>query len=625
MKSLSGFLNTHPRKVFCCLAIILLSFLYWRALSSPFVYDDLDQIVNNPNLGDWNSFAHRFLLHPVDLTSSLLSSSGSTYRPVFWISLFIDKQIWNVAPFGYHLTNLLLHFLNGLLVFLLLLRLSLNEKAAMAIALIWLSLPIDTEVVAWTSGRAYLLCTLFILTALLTALASVRRGGLALNTATFLASLLAVLSHELGVLILPMLVLLGLGFERDKWKRLLSPVLACAIAVLLVVVWRVHLGVKDPTSLATPKWALLAFSQYLDLIFLPVHMSVERSTSMTLGHLTIAAFVALGCFGLGLIYALSKRLDTSPWLLTGLIWLALCVAPFCLVQNYQGLAERFAYLAALGAAVAVVTLCLQPARAGVRKAILSVVGFWCLWNLYRTSVRVEDWTDPVRLYEASLMATPQSPSLHYNLAFSHRERGELSEAILEYQHTLKLAPDFPHAYASLGDVYLKEDHYPEAQAAYSKALAVTPNDTSVLLNSGAAYQDAGDATRAEQAYQRVLQIDPKSSAAHVNLGVLYVSKQRTSDAMHQFAMAIDLKSQDNLATSREIGSRDGALQESFGNQTRRPRHFAQYSVNPGSKVASQTRGACDLLTQHSLIVGTLRTMQRHTGEPSGFPCMTAPV
>ncbi len=538
-----SFLETHQKKTFLLLAVVLIFLLYWRSLSSPFVYDDLDQIVNNPDLSDWSNFAHRFLLRPVDLTTSLLSNAGSIYRPVFWMSLFIDRNLWGLDPFGYHLTNLVLHLLNGLLAFVLLCRFRLNPKAALAAGLIWLSLPINTEVVAWASGRAYLLCTLFILTALITSLTFVRRGGAPRLAAVFLASLLAVLSHELGIVILPMLLLLGVTFERDKWKRLLTPLFACAFAVLIAEVWRVHLGVKGFISLATPRWTLLALSRYVELIFLPVRMSVERSTSMTLGHLSVVSFVALGGLVLALLYALWRRC-LDPWLLPGLIWIALCVAPFCFVQNYQGLAERFAYLAALGAAVAVVTFCLQPASPGIHKALLSVAGIWCMWNLYRTSARVGDWTDPVRLYQASLEATPQSPSLHYNLAFSYREQGDLSEALTEYQRTLELDSKFPNGYASLGDVYLKENRYPEAQDAYRKALIIHPYDTAVLLNSGAAYQDAGGAAQAQEAYQRVVQIDPRNSAAHVDLGVLYAGEQRTNDAMHQFAIAIDLKSQD---------------------------------------------------------------------------------
>ncbi len=541
-RSLSSFLETQPKKAFLLLSAALIAFLYWHSLSSPFVYDDLAQIVGNPNLSEWSRFAPRFLLRPVDLTSSLLNAAGSTYRPVFWLSLFVDRKVWGLDPSGYHFTNLVLHFLNGFLAFSLLLRLRLDPKAALVGVLIWASLPIDTEVVAWVSGRAYLLCTFFIFAALVFALSFNDRGTLLSAVGLFFSSLLAVLSHELGIVLLPMLVWVGL-LDRHRRKRSLSLVLACTTAVVLALGWRVHLGVRNFARLADPKWALQAFSQYLELVFFPLHMSVERSTNMTLGYLSLASLVVVSCFFIGLTYSRLRR-RIEPWLFRGLAWFTLCIAPFCLVRSYQGLAERFAYLAALGIAIATVTSCLRPVRHTTRVAMLSIACIWCAWSLCRTIIRVGDWADPIRLYSASLEATPQSPSLHFNLAFSHRELGDLPEALSEYQQTLRLDPTFPHVYASLGDVYLKEDHYAEALAAYNKALTVDHNDAAALLNLGAAYQGSGDTVQAERAYQRVVQVDPKSSAAHVNLGVLFASEQRTNEAMHQFAMAIDLKSSD---------------------------------------------------------------------------------
>ena len=111
--------------------------LYWRSFTSPFVYDDLDGIVNNPNLTSWSDFSHRFLLRPVALTSSLLSHAGFTYRPLFWLTLFLDRAIWGLNAGGFHAANLALHFLNGNLAFLLLRRLKLPLLHAAAIALLW--------------------------------------------------------------------------------------------------------------------------------------------------------------------------------------------------------------------------------------------------------------------------------------------------------------------------------------------------------------------------------------------------------------------------------------------------------------------------------------------------------
>jgi Flp pilus assembly protein TadD len=306
---------------------------------------------------------------------------------------------------------------------------------------------------------------------------------------------------------------------------------------------RLGVGVKSFSALASVKWASLALWKYLVLTLFPLHMSVERSTSISPGQSNPWLAAEILCIVLLLAYAVLRRRN-NPALLGGLTWFAICIAPFVVLMNYQGLAERFTYLASIGIVAAIIALCSIPGQPRFRNLLMMFVAVWGVWNIYRTSVRVVDWSDPVRLYRNSLQATPQSPSLWYNLAFSLRQRGDLDEALTDYQHVLQLDRSYPNAYASLGDVYLQRGSFSAAQAAYKEALAQTPKDIAALLNSGAAYQSAGATREAETSYQRVLQIDPASSAAHVNLGVLYLSEKKSNEAAHQFAMAIELKTKD---------------------------------------------------------------------------------
>ena len=259
-QSVSTFLEAQPKKTFLFLAVVLVALLYWRSLAAPFVYDDLDQIANNPNLSDWSNFVVRFLLHPVNLTSSLLKNAGSTYRPVFWLSLFVDRKAWGLDPSGYPFTNLVLHLLNGFLAFLLLLRLRLNVRAALATVLIWLSLPINTEVVAWTSGRAYLLCTLFVFAALLSALSFARRGGALPAIGAFLSSLLAVLSHD--------------GRTNDDWFGWHAPVLAPFDGVVKMV--RVNPVVNRPGVKGSLPAGQIVFQRSDGLIVAYAHITDAR-------------------------------------------------------------------------------------------------------------------------------------------------------------------------------------------------------------------------------------------------------------------------------------------------------------------------------------------------------------
>ena len=186
----------------------LVSLLFGRALFAPFVYDDLDAIVNNPSLSPAR-FVHRFLLAPVAFTGNLRGFGGSSFRPLFWLSLALDRALWGLNPHAFHLTNLLLHVAAGFAGFRLLRALRLPLPLSAGTTLLWLSLPIHTEVVAWISARAYSLGTLFLFLALLAAVRFLRQRSLLSLALYALAASAALLSHELGLLLLPLSALIA--------------------------------------------------------------------------------------------------------------------------------------------------------------------------------------------------------------------------------------------------------------------------------------------------------------------------------------------------------------------------------------------------------------------------------
>ena len=100
----------------------------------------------------------------------------------------------------------------------------------------------------------------------------------------------------------------------------------------------------------------LALCHYVALALLPIHMSLERSTSINLNQSHPWLMFALLALVIALILAVIFR-RSDPALLFGLGWFAICIAPFCLFQNYQGIAERFVYLPSLGIAATLVALC----------------------------------------------------------------------------------------------------------------------------------------------------------------------------------------------------------------------------------------------------------------------------
>ena len=541
-------LEKHPQRTFLLCSFLLIGVLYGRVLFGPFIYDDLDQIVNNSNLQAWNRFAPRFLEHPVDLNGILLRNNGSQYRPLFYLSLYVDRNVWGLHPFGFHATNLLLHYLNGYLLFLFLRKVHFETLAATGVSLVWLMLPINTEVVAWISARVYLLCTFCILLFLISALTYQERGTIRWGAISFLTALAALFSLELGIAALPLLLLVNVATRQWKSRRAWCMAGSVALAIACAEIARTAVGANTFTVFAPVRWAALALWQYIALTLLPIHMSVDRSTTISLQEAHPWWWVGLVGFALALLLATARHRRT-PALLNGFLWFLIAVAPFCFIMPYYGIAERTAYLPSIGIIVVIATafgllqrrLAMHPI---VKQSVLACAFLWLMWSSGRTFVRNGDWTDPIRLYGSSLIATPRSASLHFNLGFTLREEGNYRESLAEYYRTLEINPLFPNTYASIGDVYLRMDEYTNAEEALQKALAQTPHDTSVLLNLGAAYQSAGNTTEAEITYRKILEIDPKNTHAHTNLGVLYLAAGQTTDAMREFATAIDLKSTD---------------------------------------------------------------------------------
>ncbi len=193
----------HPDLWFAIFSACWVGLLYRHVIAAAFVYDDVPQISKNAALSSWRSVVGYFR-SAVPFNSDFRGVGGFFYRPLFWASLALDRALWGLDAAGFHCTNLVLHWANGLLAFLLLKRLRVSVLVAAAVLLIWLGLPINAEVVAWISGRSISLAFVFLLTGLFCAECYLRSNGAVALIGYAIASLESLLSHEIGILTLPM-------------------------------------------------------------------------------------------------------------------------------------------------------------------------------------------------------------------------------------------------------------------------------------------------------------------------------------------------------------------------------------------------------------------------------------
>lgn len=532
----------HQRLVFTFVGAIWVLALYWNALSAPFLYDDIDQIVRNPALASLRLTFHRFLLSPVSFNSQLRGAGGATYRPLYWVSLALDRRLWGLDASGFHFTNLLLHWINGVLGFLLLRRLRVAPWTAAVAALLWLGLPINTEAVAWVSARGYLLCTCFVLLALLAADGYLHRGrSWLLLAAYFVASFAALLSHEEGVLVLPLTLLVGYAMNRLTRRAAGWLAAASVLAGVIYAVLRETVRTGSTGHAGAALWSVgLAFWRYMQWMILPIHMSVERSTSMPANSASLGTIA--GWTGLVALVVAMVLLRKRPRLIAvGLAWMVIALLPFCgFVFIYQGMAERFEYLAAAGLALAMTSLVLEYAGAAKWFAVGCLVA-WMMWGAWRVRARVLDWNDPVALFESSLVATPKSELLLYDLGDQYRERGDLPAAVKNFKQALALKPTDAGTVLNLAVVLQQLGDRQQAEAGFRRAIALKPDQSNAYNDLGVLLTSAGRIDEAIRCFQEAIKNNPADPTPYFDLAVLFQQRGQDEVALPFYRKVLELK------------------------------------------------------------------------------------
>ena len=463
--------------------------IYAPALNGELIWDDEYLVGQNPFYKS-PVFALEVFRHYL-----FFDSFSIYYRPVQNLTYMLDYWVWGGNPFGYHLTNVLFHALSGFLLFKVLRRIlpgmlggegdaNVRDVAAFLMAMLWTVHPIHNAAVAYISGRADSIASLFALGAWLLVLrAREVRGGkrAALFTASALSILIALCAKEIALMWLVIFLFHLVFFEKEQpWKARLS-----LIAGMLVVfgiyfglhslpVHRVPMedGPPEPFS-ARVLLMLRALGDYTSLIFYPSRLLMDRTLTSPAMYVNTASWHAsvryeyLSVIG-SAVLALGAMLcgKSAPGRrlrVFGALWFIIAFLPISnLFPLNAQVAEHWIYLASIGylSFLAGCVLLLTPrwqkvaaCAAGVAVCVLGV----------RTAMRAADWSDPATFYARTIEDGGGTPRIFGNLAGTFAKRGDYpkQEAIL--RRTLKLFPDFTPARINLGICLVNQGREAEAE------------------------------------------------------------------------------------------------------------------------------------------------------------------
>ena len=532
-----------------CVAVIviLVAVSYANTLGNGFIWDDEFLVRDNQYI---KSFSHIKSI----FTSYLASSSGNVsnfYRPLQDLSYMIDHFLWGYEPFGFHLTNLLLHAVCAVLVYILLFRILGDPRPAFIGGALFAVHPINTEAVTYVAGRADPLFLLFFLLSFLFFLKAIDRvkdGKKEGNILIFsiLSYVAAILSKEIGLILPFFLILYQKMFVREadlqlRLRKLYIPYIGVFAAYIFLRKTILDFSAIAPSNILARFdiyqrliTAFKALAVYLRLLVLPLRLHMERTVEVSQSLMEPAAFGAAILVAVIFFYILKSRRRYNKIFFFSL-WFFLGLVPVSnIVPINSFIAEHWLYLPAIGAfAVAGMGLSMlsdiKKDRPILKMASILISVILIGSYSYLTIQRNKDWKDEVTFFKSTLKYQPNNSRLHLNFGNTYSEKGMNREAIEEYKKAIELRPNFAIAYGNIGSVYIDMGKYETAKEYIEKALKIEPNYPDALYNLGMLHEDK-DADRAEGYYKRALELRPDYINCHMRLSMLYLNGQRIEDA-----------------------------------------------------------------------------------------------
>ncbi len=539
------------------LAVIIIALIcfgiYLNSLGNTFIFDDLHTIQNNLFIKN-TAYIPGFFQG--QYTS--LPLPKCMFRPLLLLTFSFNYIIGGLQPYGYHLINILLHFLNGAMLYSILKALNAKFSPNIAdfskinifsglyaiVSILFITHPLHTETVSYITCRSDLLATFFILSGFLSHIKNK-------SSLVFFSYLGALLTKETA-LIFPLL-LLACDFlapevkNKKKSWRLYAAVFLISAAYWLYRNYIFGLKLSQPINLSSP---LRSFYSnilvqtvvtifYLRLFVWPhpltIHHTLPNFNSLANPTVFISASLLLTI--IILIFISRKRL---PLISLGLAWYLICLIPKFYAVLYVTAAEHHFYLPAIG-----LYICLAQA---MRKFYLRRRKYFLYFGIgtacaFSTLVifRNYEWNSSFSLWKSAIKANPASAIAWHEAGIEYLNINEFIKAEKYFHKALALTNEIQTEVAArLGLAKIRENQnkLEESEKLLNEALKINPKDYRVYLFLGALYQNMNKKDKARQILEEGLNMHSESSEILERLSLLDFQEENFPEAKKHLESAI---------------------------------------------------------------------------------------
>ena len=529
-----------------CLIVVTGSAIYSNTLKVEFVFDDIPNIVNNPNL--------RISGITTDQLFPAVFRGRSHRRPIANLSFALNDYFSGREPRSFHIVNMMIHLANGVLVYFLSLQLfgfksvgyrtfstiraTRTHICALLTALIFVVHPVQTQAVTYIVQRMTCLATLFCLLAvylfILGRQATSKQARFAWWIAALISWVLALGSKEFAVIIPVLLVAYEFYFFDSSNRHSLVKALTLGIVILatVIMIGIVFLG-SSPLGTLHDTYAFRDFNIfqriltqfrvvnfYITLLLFPsparlnlMHI-IETSISPTAPWTTLLSItIVMAIVGITVHLAKHHHLYSFclMWFLIGLV-VESSVIPLEMIFEHR------LYMPLFGPALLASVLVCQLFATSWPRTLFAVVGLSLVLGNAAWTRNVR-WQDPVDLWTDVIVKSPSEARAWNNRGKVHLARKEQDEAIEDFTKAIELDPNLTLAYSNRGSSLALKNRFAEAVLDFTQAIEGNPKLAAAYNNRGIAYNQLGQYDRAVEDYSQAIEIAPKYIGAFHNRAI----------------------------------------------------------------------------------------------------------
>ena len=523
------------KTVWICVALAALTWaIFGQTLRYDFVnYDDPSYVYQNTRIASGINVAN--------IAWAFTHVHSENWHPLTTITHMLDCQLHGLKAGWHHLTNLLLHTIAVVLLFIALQQMTGALWRSAFVSVVFAVHPLHVESVAWIAERKDVLSAFFFMLTLLAYLHYTRAPSIGRYLTVALGVALGLMSKPMLVTIPFILLLLDYWplrrFEARKsntGRQLLRLILEKIPLIVLAAVsstitflaqrgaigWTEQLPISERISNA-----FVAYVVYIRQMFWPAGLAVfypHPENRLPVWEVNLALIILVGITLAALLFR-----KKAPYFVTGWLWyLGMLVPVIGLVQvGWQGHADRYTYLPQIGLYIAVTWTVTDLTRSwGFQRIILGtatalIVGAlsWCAW------LQTSYWRASETLFTRALAVTRNNDVALNNLGIIFLDKGQLDEAISKLQAAINLRPENAPAHDNLAKALLKKGQVTEAMVQYRKFLELEPANVEARNTLGTALIQQGHVREAIDQWQEALVTQPENGNAASNLAWVFAT------------------------------------------------------------------------------------------------------